>query len=234
MSPRAPRRPGPDTLETVHHHDDPRAGTIRPESVIAAGGRLAIEAARLAGFGWMRGTSGNISEVIARDPLRLAITASGIDKGELAATDVVVVDENGSPLEVEGLEARRPSAEAGLHARIASLTGAGAVMHVHALSAVVASARWPDGVELQDLEMLKGIGRHAHGDLVTVPVVTNSQDMVELGDRVQDVLDPGVPGVLVAAHGIYAWGDSLRQARHHTECLEWLLSYALATAGVPA
>ena len=179
------------------------------EVVIAAGSRLAAEAARLASFGWMRGTSGNLSEVLERAPLRLAITASGIDKGELSATDVVMIDEHGDPVHTDGLTDRRPSAEAGLHARIATVTGAGAVVHVHALSAVVAGHRWPEGVQLRDVEMLKGIGRDAHDDLVTVPVIPNSQDMTVLGDTFVEHHRGDVPALIVAGHGMYVWGADL-------------------------
>ena len=31
--------------------------------------------------GWVLGTSGNFSAVISREPLRLAITSTGLDKG---------------------------------------------------------------------------------------------------------------------------------------------------------
>ncbi|MEU1021050.1 class II aldolase/adducin family protein, partial [Streptomyces sp. NPDC005904] len=61
-----------------------------------AGAVLAAEAARFASFGWMRGTSGNLSLVLSRDPLRLAVTASGRDKGELTPSDVVVTDGEGA------------------------------------------------------------------------------------------------------------------------------------------
>lgn len=199
------------------------------QQVVAAGGRLAIEAARFAGLGWMRGTSGNLSEVLDREPLRLAVTASAVDKGEMTDTDVVVVDAAGAPVSIAGLPDRRPSAEAGLHARVVTETGAGAVVHVHALSAVVAANRWPDGVALRDVEMLKGIGRAAHDEVVVVPVIPNSQDMDELGDRFVAARCDGVPAVIVAGHGMYVWGDDLRQARHHTESIEWLLAFALAT-----
>jgi methylthioribulose-1-phosphate dehydratase len=194
-----------------------------------AGGRLAAESARLTAHGWMRGTSGNLSEVLERSPMAVAVTSSGVDKGMLSASDVVVVDERGEVIEIAGLEPRKPSAEAGLHARIASVTGAGAVVHVHALNAVVAAHRWPDGVPLQDVEMLKGIGRDAHDDLVVVPVIANSQDMGVLGDRFVSAHRPDVPAVIVAGHGMYVWGDDLTQARHYTESMEWLLSYAIAT-----
>jgi len=98
------------------------------------------------------------------------------------------------------------------------------------LAAVVAGRRWPDGVVLRDLEMLKGLGRRAHDDDVLVPVLGNSQDMAELSDRFDGRHDPGTPAVIVADHGLYVWGSDLVQARHRTECVEWLLSFALATA----
>lgn len=191
-----------------------------------AGRALAAEAARFAALGWMRGTSGNLSVVLDRDPLRLAVTASGADKGELTSRDVVLVDAAGHPVE----PGQRPSAEAALHARIAADTGAGAVVHVHALAAVLAAHHWPDGVLLRDLEMLKGIGRAAHDEDVLLPVIANSQDMTELGDRFAAARDPRTPLVLVAGHGLYAWGRDLTQARHHTETAEWLLQFHLGTA----
>ena len=77
--------------------------------------------------------------------------------------------------------------------------------------------------------MLKGLGRGAEGDRVRLPVVANSQDMVVLGDRVAAALEPGVPTVLVARHGLYTWGADLDQARHHAEIVVWLLE--LVNAG---
>ncbi|MCU1570407.1 MAG: methylthioribulose-phosphate dehydratase [Naasia sp.] len=200
-----------------------------------AGALLAAEAARFAAMGWMRGTSGNLSVTLDRDPLRLAVTASGLDKGELTADDVVLVDGDGAllPGDDRGLE---PSAEAGLHARIAEVTGAGAVVHLHAMAAVEAGFHWPGGVVLQDLEMLKGIGHEAHGERVVIPVVQNSQDMRALGDDFERVYEhpplyrADVPAVIVASHGLYAWGADLRQARWHAEIVEWLLRFTVRTS----
>jgi methylthioribulose-1-phosphate dehydratase len=196
--------------------------------VADAGAALAREAARFAGLGWMRGTSGNISVVVARDPLRLAVTASGKDKSELGAADVVVVDADGRGIETGGA---KPSAEAAFHARVVARSAAGAVVHVHHLGAVIAADRHPDGIEFEGLEMLKGINRGAQGDRVVVPVIANSQDMQQLGDRLDAVFDAGVPAVIVARHGLYSWGTDLMQARHHTEIIAWLLDYATHAGG---
>ncbi len=225
-----------------------------PDAVHRAGEVLAAEAARFASFGWMRGTSGNLSVVLSRDPLQLAVTGSGLDKGTLTAADVVVVDAAGEPVDLAALPsagaappsalaalpsagaappsalAALPSAEAALHARVARLTSAGAVVHVHTVAAVVAGRRWPTGIELSGLEMLKGIGVAAAGAHVRLPVIGNSQEMPELGDRLERAWNPRVPAVVVADHGLYAWGSNPLEARHHTEIVEWLLECAIALA----
>lgn len=182
---------------------------------------LARTCRRLYDLGWMRGTSGNVSVL---DGDRLLVTASGVDKSALASEHAVVVDRAGVPLPGQ---AHRPSAEAAVHAAILRAAGAEAATHVHALSCVVAAARWPGGVPLVDVEQLKGIGRGAHGDLVVVPVVANSQDMGELSERVVEAMDTGVPAVIVAEHGLYAWGRSLAEAVDRTESLDWLFEYVL-------
>ena len=61
--------------------------------------------------GWALGTSGNFSAVVSREPLRLAITSSGVDKGLLTPAQIVAIDEHSRVLEGSG----KPSAEANLH-----------------------------------------------------------------------------------------------------------------------
>jgi 2,3-diketo-5-methylthio-1-phosphopentane phosphatase/methylthioribulose-1-phosphate dehydratase len=203
------------------------ASAMPIELVLEAGERLAHESARLASLGWMRATSGNLSEVLSREPFRLAVTASGLDKGSLTRESIAVVDHAGSPVIVDGLVPLKPSDESTLHALIASRTGAAAVVHVHALAAAMAGHRWHRGVPLRRLEMLKALGRRDDED-VLVPVIANSQDMLVLGERFDAAFDMDVPAVVVADHGLYVWGKDLVQARHRTEALEWLLSFVLA------
>ncbi|WP_136587295.1 methylthioribulose 1-phosphate dehydratase [Microbacterium hydrothermale] len=198
-----------------------------------AGAALAAEARRFSGYGWMRGTSGNLSIVVDRDPLVLTVTASGLDKSELTDRDVVLIDADGEALDAD--DPRPPSAEAGLHAHIAARTGAGAVFHVHAFDAVVAGHRWPGGVEIRDMEMLKGIGHRAHDETVTIPVIANDQDMRVEAARFDEVYVPAtaevpeVPALIVANHGMYAWGADVAAARRHLEIAEWLLRFTVAT-----
>jgi methylthioribulose-1-phosphate dehydratase len=96
-----------------------RPTTVEPEET----GRAARELAELARWahasGLVPATSGNFSLRVADDPFRLAVTASGRDKGALTEADVVVVDETGKPVDSDG----RPSAESpGSAARASSLT----------------------------------------------------------------------------------------------------------------
>lgn len=186
---------------------------------------IAVESAVLATHGWMRGTAGNVSAVLTHDPLRLAVTASGLDKGSLLAEDIVEVDELGSLVETTS---HKPSAESELHARIAGLTKANAVVHVHNVASVLAGDLFPQGVTLSEIEMLKGIGRPAHDIETTIPVIRNSQNMKQLGDWFEDAFNPEVPVVIVAGHGLYVWGKTVRQARHFTEAADWLLELAVA------
>src|SRR5207247_8855249 len=65
--------------------------------------------------GWALGTSGNFSAVVRRNPMRLAITASGVDKGVLSAGQVVEIGQDGKV----GGGSGAPSAEARLHLTIA-------------------------------------------------------------------------------------------------------------------
>src|SRR5215472_2212200 len=90
--------------------------------------RLVETGLRLERRGWALGTSGNFSAVIAPDPLRLAITASGIDKASLSERDIVEVD--GQARLVNGNAGNgRPSAETHLHVAVVKTRGAGAVLH---------------------------------------------------------------------------------------------------------
>ncbi|WP_261553856.1 methylthioribulose 1-phosphate dehydratase [Frankia tisae] len=237
----APAAPG----DNSGRDDASSADTSSSSSGLEPGTELAEEAARYARLGWMRATSGNLSVVVGTDPIRILVTASGLDKGALTAADVVELDGAGVPTgrTPTGLAAtpsagesrtgdrpRRPSAEAVLHARLIGLTGAAAVVHLHTVASVLAADRFPDGLTLRDHEMLKALGRAAEGDPVRLPVVANSQDMAVLAGRMSAAWDPATPAALVARHGMYVWGADLLAVRHRAEAVEWLCEWAVRTA----
>lgn len=186
--------------------------------------QLAATTRQLYDLGWMRGTSGNVSVVAQEEPRQLLVSASGIAKHATQAEHAVVTDSSGHALDGQ---AHAPSAEAPVHAAIVDAVGARAVVHVHAMSSVLAAARWPAGVRLSGLEQMKGLGCSAEGEEYVVPVVRNSQDMDDLSHRIRVALNPGLPVILVADHGMYVWGSSLEDAANRTESADWLLQYQL-------
>ena len=56
--------------------------------------------------GWVLGTSGNFSMLLARKPLRICVTASGIEKGNLDETNFLELDDDAEILQGFG----KPSA----------------------------------------------------------------------------------------------------------------------------
>ena len=178
---------------------------------------------RLAARGWALGTSGNFSAVVSRAPLRLAITASGLDKTALTEADVVEVD--GEARYVSG--AGRPSAETHLHAAVVRARGAGAVMHTHSVwSTLLSDAHaFEGGLAIEGYEMLKGLdGVATHEHKEWIPIVENAQDMAELARRVEVLLRerPEAHAFLLRRHGLYTWGRDLAEAVRHVEILEFL------------
>lgn len=174
--------------------------------------------------GWCDGTGGNFSLVLDRDPLRLLMAPSGVDKGSVRAGELIVVDGAGLVVRGEG----RASAETLLHLEIVVRCGAGAVLHTHSQAATLLS-RWAvasaDGaIVLEQLEMLKGLeGVTTHDTAVHLPVLANDQDLRRLSDRAGPLLAAAPQGLLIAGHGLYAWGSDLFTARRHLEILEFLL-----------
>jgi methylthioribulose-1-phosphate dehydratase len=172
--------------------------------------------------GWALGTSGNFSAVVNRDPLRLAITTSGVDKGTLSADEIVEIDAKGKVVAGSG----RPSAEASLHLAIARGRGAGAVLHTHSIwSTILSDAATEDGLALEGYEMLKGldgVGTHEHREWV--PILDNTQDWAAAVPQVEAILTehPQAHGFLIRRHGLYTWGRDLAEARRHVEILEFL------------
>jgi methylthioribulose-1-phosphate dehydratase len=174
--------------------------------------------------GWVLGTSGNFSSVVSRDPLRLAITSSGVDKAALSPDHILLIDDTGNVLEGNG----RPSAETSLHLAVVRLRDASAVLHTHSVwSNILSGAYATDGgLKIEGYEMLKGLeGVSTHEHAEWLPIIENSQDMTTLAASVEKVLiqHPQSHGFLLLRHGLYTWGKDLAEAKRHVEILEFLL-----------
>jgi len=191
-------------------------------SEIAA--KLAATAKSLHASGWLSGTSGNLSAVVQTKPLLLAMSPSGVDKGELTAEQVLLVDEGARVIN----GGAKPSDEALLHLEIVKQRQAGAVLHTHSIWNTILSDMFADehGVAIEGYEMLKGLeGVRTHEHREWLPIIGNSQDMRELAATIRAVLVEhlNAHGLLLNKHGLYSWGKDLREAKRHIEILEFLL-----------
>jgi methylthioribulose-1-phosphate dehydratase len=194
-------------------------------------GEAAALAARLAELGrnfyrrgWVLGTSGNFSAVINAEPLRLAITASGVDKGALTADQILQIDADGEVVAGRG----RPSDETKLHLAVVRARGAGAVLHTHSVWSTILSeaGAGAGGLSIAGYEMLKGLaGVRTHEHREWLPIIENSQGMEGLAQTVAATLQrhPDAHGFLLRRHGLYTWGRDLAEAKRHVEILEFLL-----------
>lgn len=184
--------------------------------------------------GWLYGTSGNLSKVLNRDPIKLAITASGFDKGKLNKAQILEIGEN--------LEVLRgnysPSSESALHVIIVKKMNAGAVFHTHSTWSTVLSELYAseNGLSIGGFEMLKGLdGVTSHEHEEWIPILDNSQDMKTLSKKLAVILELNrdIHGILLRGHGLYTWGKSVADARRHVEVMEFLLEVKGRTAAFP-
>jgi methylthioribulose-1-phosphate dehydratase len=180
---------------------------------------------RLHARGWAEGTGGNFSLVLGRDPLRLLMAPSGVDKGLVEPHALIEVDDAGQVSNGDG----RASAEFLLHRVFVRERGAGAVLHTHSVTATVVSlaAAEAGAVHLSGLEMLKGLsGVSTHEHIERIPVLPNTQDMATCAEAVAALLsrEPAIHAVLLAGHGLYTWGRDLAEAERHVQILEFLLA----------
>ncbi|UMB75950.1 methylthioribulose 1-phosphate dehydratase [Dickeya fangzhongdai] len=176
--------------------------------------------------GWCPATGGNMS--VRFDERQCLITESGKDKGSLREDDFLLVDiaTNHVP------SGRTPSAETGLHTLLYRLFPAtGAVLHTHSVNATVLSrVEKSDALVLQGYEMQKSLsGQRTHLDQVAIPIFDNDQDIPALAERVaaRHEAAPLRYGFLVRGHGLYCWGNDVKEARRHLEGLEFLFQCEL-------
>lgn len=209
----------------ISRNADPQFDDAGPDdavaAVIAAGSAAALRH-------WVPATSGNFS--VRVDDNHVAITRSGVDKGSLAAADILI-----QPLDAPLLP--RSSAEAPLHLALYRRDPAiGAIFHVHAPAAtVLARLVGPGSLRLEGWELQKAIaGITSHEQVLEVPVFANDQDTDRLAGLVdarfaQPAADARLaPGYLLAGHGLYAWGASAAEAARHLEALETLFAFELS------
>jgi methylthioribulose-1-phosphate dehydratase len=181
---------------------------------------------------WVSGTGGGICAVTPDG--RLLLAPSGVHKERVQPDDFFTIDMRTGAIVTRPADTRlQPSACAPIFRSIIHRRGAGAVMHSHALSAVLAADLAIDGqVSFACLEMLKGIRGVSNQDRHLVPVIGNTPEEPDLTQEVELVLGQERFGrsacILVRDHGAYIWGTDLWEAKRHAEVYHFLFEAARA------
>lgn len=182
----------------------------------------------LAAKGWFPATSGNLSirvgDITDDHQFNFAITASGKDKSINTGADYLLVNEQGQPIEATTL---KPSAETLIHCEIYRLTGCGAIFHVHTVfNNLVSELVHPlENIHVQGVELIKAFNIWEDEAQIQIPVLPNYTDIPKIAELIESRLVPGIPGILLRKHGIYAWGDDSFAAKRHLEAFEFLFEY---------
>ena len=201
----------------------PRPAKSHSSALLAR--NLAAFAREFHSRGWALGTSGNYSAVLRREPLRLLITSSGLDKSALSPKDFLEIDQCAKVLKGKG----KPSAETFLHLAVIRARNAGCILHTHSVWSTLLSERHVahGGLAIFGYEMLKGLeGVKTHDHREWIPIFANDQDISVLAEKVEAALnrDSASHGFLLSGHGLYTWGEDLAQARRHIEIFEFLFA----------
>jgi L-fuculose-phosphate aldolase len=168
----------------------------------------------LSRLGFTPGTSGNLS--VRLDPKRLLVTPTGMSKGMVKATDMVIVDLQGSL--VAGT--RNVTSEIGMHLAVyTERPNVAAVVHAHpsTATAFACSGRALDEMLCQEAVMTLGcvpLARYA---------TTGTQEVAASLSPYLKEHD----AILLANHGAVSYGATLLEAFMRMETVEHLAHVAL-------
>ncbi len=181
--------------------------------------------------GWSMATSTNYS---FRNPEpnqnTYTISRSGIDKLKFKKEDFMLIEAEGTPLPT--YQHIKSSAETLLHTYLYQNLETQCVLHTHSKASTIYSLiHQKDKIaKITGFELLKGIRNiTTHEAEIKIPIFQNSQDMKQLVREISTYYDRNQEtyGFLLAGHGLYAWGNSIPEAKRHTETLEFLFECML-------
>ena len=181
-------------------------------------------------LGWASGTGGSIS---IRHGTRTFMAPSGVQKERLLPQDIFVLDSACGVLYHPPPRFQRPpfklSECAPLFSLPFTLRGAGACIHSHHSSCVMASLLYETEFTCTHLEMMKGIAGHTYHDELVVPIINNTARECELVNELERAIQryPKTSAVLVRRHGVYVWGPTWEKAKSQAECYHYLFDAAL-------
>jgi L-ribulose-5-phosphate 4-epimerase len=171
-------------------------------------------------------TFGNVSG-IDREIGLIAIKPSGVDYADLTPADMVVLDLKGTKVEGD----LNPSSDTKTHVYLyREFPEIGGIVHTHSRHATAwAQARRP----------LPCLGTtHAdyfHGEIPCTEVIADQQIGMDYEEQTgaqivaafKRVDYRGMPAVLVASHGPFAWGKDAEEAVYHGYILDYVAEMAI-------
>ena len=179
--------------------------------------------------GWACGSSGNFS--LQLRPGLVWQSPSGMNKGALSIESFIAVAlSSAEPL---APESAKPSEEMPVHLGIYEhCPAARAVVHAHSpalvrLSALLATGEAAAGEAalcFKGQELQKALGSSSFDEELTLRVTTNrsKEGMGLLRASMGELLNRQAQVLILAGHGVYAWGASPLEALHKVEALEFL------------
>jgi methylthioribulose-1-phosphate dehydratase len=182
-------------------------------------------------LGWTTSSGGGIS-IASADGSCVYVAPSGVQKERVVPEDIFTFDPACEAVvqapHAPGLRASECAPLFAQAYRYAEQRPR-AVIHSHALEAVVCTRlfdrefRAPRG-----LEMAKGVPGHANTDVVTIPIIENTEREAELASALRGAIlaYPGSCAVLVRNHGCYVWGKTWQVAKTTAEALHFLFAAA--------
>ncbi len=175
--------------------------------------------------GWVSGTGGGIS---IREGDHILMAPSGVQKERIEPGDLFTLDLEGKV--IDGPEHLRVSECRPLFLLAYEMRGAGAVIHSHSASAVMATLTTEgDTFEVTHLEMLKGLEGLGYRDRLVIPIIENTPRESQLEASMREAMEahPDAHAVLVRRHGVYVWGRDWVQAKTQAECYDYLFDMAV-------
>jgi methylthioribulose-1-phosphate dehydratase len=174
--------------------------------------------------GWSYGTAGNFS-LRGHGEGRSGLvwqSPSGLNKGELNPALFIPVDLATTEAIAPG--SAKPSGEMPMHLGVyRAVAGAMTVVHTHP-PALVELSRGGKDLVFQGEEMQKHLGCHDHLQTLRIPVVKNPtpEEMPAMTEGAAQYVVPKVPMIVLATHGVYAWGRTPMEALSYIEAAEFL------------
>ncbi len=189
---------------------------VRPEEA-RAWDALVATARRTVSDGLVVGTSGNVSVRVGDTVL---VTPSGVPYDRLTPDDVTGVDLEGRQV-LGGLV---PTSELPMHLAVYRATGAGAIVHTHAVHATAVSTL------VAELPLIHYMAAALGGPVRVAPYATYGTE--ELAENMLRSLTDRT-ACLLQNHGTIAYGTTLDQAYDRTAQLEWMCRLWLTASSVP-